>query len=1066
MLLPSPAATAARRRFAAPGRPATSRRRSANLSATLPLKSGSRLGRYEILAPLGAGGMGEVYRARDTRLGRDVALKVLPPNVAADPERLERFEREARTVASINHPNIVVLHSVEDDAATRFLTMELVDGQALDRHVVPGGLAIERVRDLGIAVAEALAAAHERGVVHRDLKPANVMLTSDGRVKVLDFGLAKLGRARAASTDSDTETAVAALSRAGQVVGTIPYMAPEQVRGEDADERTDVFALGVVLYELATGRRPFQGPNAAVISSAILRDPPPSFASVRSGVPPELESVVLRCLEKDPGARYPTARAVGDALRQVGPIGGPASLGPASAGSAAADASRLDVPPPVPSTPLLGREGALDEAIARIRGGARLVTITGYGGTGKTRFAIELHRRLARDYAGGAAFASLASVTAAAEVMPQVATSLSIPEAHGRSALEALGAVFGASRVLLVLDNLEQVLDAATDVAALVARCPGLQVVATSRAPLKVSAETEFPLPPLDLPEAGGSLDALRACPSAALFVQRAERVKPGFALTEANAAAVAGICRRLDGLPLALELAAARVRILDPQALLQRLDHALDLLTSGDRDLPLRQRTLRATVSWSYSLLQAPEQRLLRRLSCFHEGFTLEALEQVCYDEAERFRAVDDLESLVEKGLVRVVGGEGRYALLETIRAFAAEQLHAANETEAARDAHAAHFGAFAARTAAGFRTPAQVEALAAGRADDANLHAALHWLLSLARGGDESALEKGLLLAGHLDWYWHMNGQHLTARVALDALLAFAAGRPPSRGRALASLAAGMVATVTGEWERSLAEWTAGFEDGEAVGDREAAAEARMGQGYCLLSLGRMEEARAALDDAIARSRGDLDFMLALSMAIEGMLLFATGDLPGGIALTTEALAIQERLSDHEGGGIAKSFLAQMTFAKGDAAGALALYDEAAALFRGVDHPELARVQAEMGWTALAAGDAERAARCFREAVKTNEAVGSARGTGLALMGLAAVEASAGRAERAVAVAAAARALSERAGIVVAHPLLPGIVERIEALKAEVPAGALDGLVAKATAMTPAAVLALIDG
>jgi tetratricopeptide (TPR) repeat protein len=307
-------------------------------------------------------------------------------------------------------------------------------------------------------------------------------------------------------------------------------------------------------------------------------------------------------------------------------------------------------------------------------------------------------------------------------------------------------------------------------------------------------------------------------------------------------------------------------------------------------------------------------------------------------------------------------------------------------------------------------------------------------------------------------------VNGQHLTARVALEALLGLAASRPPSRGRALANLAAGMVATVTGEWERSLREWTAGFEDGEAAGDAEAAAEGRMGMGYCLLSMGRPDEARLALDDAIARSRGKHEFMLALSMTLKGMLLFATGDLPGGIALVEQAGAIQERLRDHEGGGIARSFLAQMTFAKGDAAGALAIYEEAAALFRGVDHPELARVQAEMGWTALAAGDPDRAARCFREAVTTNQAVGSARGTGLALMGLAAVEASAGRAERAVAIAAAARTLSERAGIVVAHPLLPGIVERIEALKAEIPADALDGLVAKAAALTPAAVLAML--
>lgn len=333
--------------------------------------------------------------------------------------------------------------------------------------------------------------------------------------------------------------------------------------------------------------------------------------------------------------------------------------------------------------------------------------------------------------------------------------------------------------------------------------------------------------------------------------------------------------------------------------------------------------------MSWSYSLLTIPEQRLLRRLSCFHEGFPLDALEQACYGEDERFQAVDHLESLVEKGLARVVGSEGRFALLETIRAFAAEQLHAGGETEAARDAHAAYSESFAARLAQRFRTPEQLAALRAARADDANLHAALHRRVAQARAGDEAALERGLLLAGHLDWFWHVNGQRLTARVALDALLRLAAGLPPSRGRALASLAAGMVATVTGEWERSLGEWTAGFEDGEAVGDALAAAEGRMGMGYCLLSLGRPDEAAAALDDAIARSRGGDDFMLALSMTIKGMVLFVTRDLSGGMALVEEALA---------------------------------------------------------------AGERERAARCFREAVRTNDAVGSARGTGLALMGLAA--------------------------------------------------------------------------
>lgn len=322
------------------------------------------------------------------------------------------------------------------------------------------------------------------------------------------------------------------------------------------------------------------------------------------------------------------------------------------------DEDAVMVPPPTPSTPLLGREGTVLTAIERLREGAGVLTISGYGGTGKTRFAIELYRRLMREYSGGgAAFVSVASVTDAAEVLPTVSTSLDIAEAHGRSALEALCTVIGDRPMLLVLDNLEQVLDAAEEIAKLVARCPNLQVIATSRAPLKIGAESEFALPPLDLPaETETALEALEACPSVTLFVQRAAKVKPGFALSENNAEAVSAICRHLDGLPLALELAAARVRILEPAKLLQRLDRALDLLTSGDRDLPQRQKTLRATISWSYSLLEEPEQLQLRRCSVFHEGWTFEAMEQVCYAEDECSQAFDELESLVEKGLVRVI--------------------------------------------------------------------------------------------------------------------------------------------------------------------------------------------------------------------------------------------------------------------------------------------------------------------------------------------------------------------------------------------------------------------------
>ncbi|MBI5169637.1 MAG: protein kinase [Candidatus Eisenbacteria bacterium] len=1016
------------------------------------LTTGSRLGIYEILARIGAGGMGEVFRARDTRLGRDVALKVLPDALARDAAALARFEREARTVAGLNHPNIVVLHSVEDVEGVRFLTMELVEGDSLAAQIPDGGMPLARVLELAVALAEALDAAHAKGVVHRDLKPANVMLTRDGRVKVLDFGLAK---STAAATELDATVAPTQadpISSPGLVVGTVPYMAPEQVRGENSDARTDLFAFGVLLYELASGKRPFQGHTMGVVSSAILTATPTPLPAMRADVPADLARIVERCLEKDPGARFQTARDLVSELRRVG--------------SGRVEAPKLFVAPPAPSTELLGREDALAGAIARVQEGARLLTVTGYGGTGKTRFAIELFRRLANAFPGGAAFVSLASVTAAADVLPAIATALAIPEAHGRSTRDALATVIGERRVLLVLDNLEQVLDSAEDVAALVARCPGLHCVATSRAPLKVGAETEYSLPPLDLPPAGErSLAALRACPSVALFTQRAEKVKPGFALTDANAAAIADICRKLDGLPLALELAAARVRILDPAAVLQRLDRALDLLTSGDRDLPLRQRTLRATISWSYSLLDAGEQRLLRKLSVFHEGWTLAAMEQVCYSDDDRHLALDQLDSLVEKGLVRVVGSAERYALLETIRAFAAEQLHASNETEPARRRHAAYFLQYAEEVAAGIRAAGQIECMRRARREDPNFGAAIAWLLSCARAGEVDAVEQAMLLCGLLDWYWHINGQHLTAREALEAAIALGARRGPSRGRGLAHLAAGMVSTTTGEWERSLREWAAGRDDGAAIGDRAIQGEGQMGMGYCQLATGRIAEAGESFDAALAMF-GHVDgFIHAITCCMKSLQLFASGKLEDGLALVQQAIAAREPFDDGECCGVGLSFLAQMTFAKGETAGAIAIYERSLERLLAVgDIPEVARVHSEMGWTALARGDAREAMRAFRRAVYTYEAVGSPRGVGVALLGIAAVEASEGRAERALKVAAVADALSSRAGVVIEHPMAPGLAEKIAALKASVPARDLEAMAGKAATQTAADVLAMV--
>ena len=279
----------------------------------MTLTPGTRLGAYEILGPLGAGGMGEVYRARDTRLGREIAIKVLPADVASSPDRLARFEREARTVAGLNHPNIVTLFSVEDHDGIRFLTMELVDGATLSTLLAPG-LPVSKLLELAIPLTDALVAAHEKGVIHRDLKPGNVMVTRDGRVKVLDFGLARV-------TDTDAsvaqDVAFTATEADGHIVGTVPYMAPEQLRGETVDARSDIFALGIILYELAAGHRPFIGDSGAEITSSILRDRPEPLAQVRTDLPTDLDRIVSRCLEKNPRERIQSALDVNNELRRL-----------------------------------------------------------------------------------------------------------------------------------------------------------------------------------------------------------------------------------------------------------------------------------------------------------------------------------------------------------------------------------------------------------------------------------------------------------------------------------------------------------------------------------------------------------------------------------------------------------------------------------------------------------------------------------------------------------------------------------------------------------------------------
>jgi eukaryotic-like serine/threonine-protein kinase len=332
-------------------------------SSVVPLDPGLHLGPYEILAPLGAGGMGEVYRTRDTRLDRDVAVKILPADVGLDPERRRRFEGEAQALAALSHPNVLAIYDIGSEKGVLFLVSELLEGETLRERLSRGPLPWRRAAEIGSLVAAGLAAAHGRGIVHRDLKPENLFLTAEGQLKILDFGLARETRSEAGRPETTAPT-LAFQTSPGTVVGTVGYMSPEQIRGAAVDARSDIFSLGCVLYEMLAGTRPFRAATAAETMAAILKETPPAIAGAGTAAPPELEHIVAHCLEKDPDERFQSVRDLAFDLRAVAAISG---SGPAVGHSAPATGvlDSLEHPRPLRLRAAAGRlpagEGGGDE---------------------------------------------------------------------------------------------------------------------------------------------------------------------------------------------------------------------------------------------------------------------------------------------------------------------------------------------------------------------------------------------------------------------------------------------------------------------------------------------------------------------------------------------------------------------------------------------------------------------------------------------------------------------------------------------------------------------------------
>lgn len=745
-------------------------------------------GPLQVIAAIGAGSFGRVYRAHDPTLRRDVALKLRPVDVGGHTVDGEAHLEEARRLARVRHPNVLVVHGAEVHDGYAGIWTDLVRGETLDVSLRRNGpFAREALIRAGIDLCRALEAVHASGIIHGDVKPSNAMQDEDGRVLLMDFGSGRLDRIPTDKPDAPS------LERPRQ--GTPVAMAPELWNSGAPSASSDLYALGVLLYRVASGQYPFQGSGLREIQAAVRAQDVIPLDELRPDLPSAFVRVVHRALAADPHARPANAAELQWLIA--------ASLGSEEVESSAGETEVEHLPHF--STRFVGRASELRQ-LRSLLTETGLVTVVGAGGCGKTRLAARVAGELNSSLPGGATWIDLASIDDGARVATAVTHAAGLADQIGKHPEEMLVQWIEDRGMLLVLDNAEHLRAHVSRLTQLlIASCSGLRLLVTSRQRLSIAGERTFRLAPMAIPSERASAEglAILESDSVRLFLDRTRRSGDEFRITPANAAEVARIVRRVEGIPLAVELAAARVSALGVAVLAERLDESFRLLNARNRVGSKRHSTLATSIEWSHDLLEPKEAKLFAMLAVFSGGWSLAGAEAVCVDAAEvrdghhadavaPEEVVDLLSALVEHSLVSFEShsNEPRYRLLEMVRAFAMERLEASGRADRIRDRHLAWMEREAVIHGPGIHGPEMHRHMAWFDREQGNVRVALQRQQALVRAGT-STTDRWIPFCLNLRPYWYLRGHLNEGCEAFDQLVSHVPADSPYRAVALTALA-----------------------------------------------------------------------------------------------------------------------------------------------------------------------------------------------------------------------------------------------------------------------------------